>query len=163
MVRHGLRWPWRPELKAEMSVFNLAQKRSFPPLWSGNKTFWWRKAHKRTTDHLSDCNHRSYCTRGIVKNCVLHPKKTKLSATKVLFCRLVCTHLAEGLFNPAGAQCVRELILVNNRLLIKTVRFINRRQLSTAPVDGAALHCSTILQCKELLMEKKSLRDSFFL
>jgi hypothetical protein len=34
MVRHDLRWPWRPELKAEMSVFNLAQKRSFPPLWS---------------------------------------------------------------------------------------------------------------------------------
>jgi hypothetical protein len=32
MVRHDLRWPWRPELKAEMSVFNLAQKRSFPPL-----------------------------------------------------------------------------------------------------------------------------------
>jgi hypothetical protein len=32
MVKHDLRWPWRPELKAEMSVFNLAQKRSFPPL-----------------------------------------------------------------------------------------------------------------------------------
>jgi hypothetical protein len=32
MVRHDLRFPWRPELKAEMSVFNLAQKRSFPPL-----------------------------------------------------------------------------------------------------------------------------------
>jgi hypothetical protein len=32
MVRHDLRCPWRPELKAEMSVFNLAQKRSIPPL-----------------------------------------------------------------------------------------------------------------------------------
>jgi hypothetical protein len=31
------------------------------------------------------------------------------------------------------------LILVNNRLLLKTVIFINRRQLSTAPVDGAVL------------------------
>jgi hypothetical protein len=37
----------------------------------------------------------------------------------------------------AGAQFVGELILVNNCLLIKTVRFINRRQISTAPVDGA--------------------------
>jgi hypothetical protein len=34
IVRHDLRWPWRPELNAEMSVFNLAQKRSFPPLCS---------------------------------------------------------------------------------------------------------------------------------
>jgi hypothetical protein len=37
MVRHDLRRPWRPELKAEMSVFNLAQKRSFPPLCSMSK------------------------------------------------------------------------------------------------------------------------------
>jgi hypothetical protein len=31
-VRHDLVRPRRPELEAEMSVFNLAQKRSFPPL-----------------------------------------------------------------------------------------------------------------------------------
>jgi hypothetical protein len=31
-VRHDLVRPQRPELEAEMSVFNLAQKRSFPPL-----------------------------------------------------------------------------------------------------------------------------------
>jgi hypothetical protein len=31
-VRHDLVRPLRPELEAEMSVFNLAQKRSFPPL-----------------------------------------------------------------------------------------------------------------------------------
>jgi hypothetical protein len=31
-VRHDLIRPRRPELEAEMSVFNLAQKRSFPPL-----------------------------------------------------------------------------------------------------------------------------------
>jgi hypothetical protein len=37
MVRHDLRWPWRPKLKAEMSVFNLAQKRSFPPLCAAFK------------------------------------------------------------------------------------------------------------------------------
>jgi hypothetical protein len=30
MVRHDLRSPRRPELKAEMSVFNLALKLSFP-------------------------------------------------------------------------------------------------------------------------------------
>jgi hypothetical protein len=36
MVRHDLRLPRRPELKAELSVFNLAQKRSFPPLWHSN-------------------------------------------------------------------------------------------------------------------------------
>jgi hypothetical protein len=34
-ARHDLVRPRRPELKAEMSVFNLAQKRSFPPLWVG--------------------------------------------------------------------------------------------------------------------------------
>jgi hypothetical protein len=31
-VRHDLVRPRRPELEADMSVFNLAQKRSFPPL-----------------------------------------------------------------------------------------------------------------------------------
>jgi hypothetical protein len=31
-VRHDLVRPQRPELEADMSVFNLAQKRSFPPL-----------------------------------------------------------------------------------------------------------------------------------
>jgi hypothetical protein len=31
-VKHDLVRPRRPELEAEMSVFNLAQKRSFPPL-----------------------------------------------------------------------------------------------------------------------------------
>jgi hypothetical protein len=31
-VRHDLVRPRRPELEAEMSVFNLSQKRSFPPL-----------------------------------------------------------------------------------------------------------------------------------
>jgi hypothetical protein len=31
-VRHDLVRPRRPELEAEMSDFNLAQKRSFPPL-----------------------------------------------------------------------------------------------------------------------------------
>jgi hypothetical protein len=57
------------------------------------------------------------------------------------------SHVNNGLL--IFTQCVRELILVNNRLLIKkTVRFINRRQLSTAPVDGAVWRCSTILQCK---------------
>jgi hypothetical protein len=45
--------------------------------------------------------------------------------------------------------------LVNNRLLIKTVRFINRRQLSTAPVDGVALRCSTFLQCKARNVDEK--------
>jgi hypothetical protein len=34
-VRHDLVRPRRPELEAEMSVFNLAQKRSFPPLCNG--------------------------------------------------------------------------------------------------------------------------------
>jgi hypothetical protein len=34
-VRHDLARPQRPELEAEMSVFNLAQKRSFPPLCYG--------------------------------------------------------------------------------------------------------------------------------
>jgi hypothetical protein len=34
-VRHDLVRPWRPELEAEMSVINLAQKRSFPPLCTG--------------------------------------------------------------------------------------------------------------------------------
>jgi hypothetical protein len=33
-VRHDLVRPQWPELEAEMSVFNLAQKRSFPPLCS---------------------------------------------------------------------------------------------------------------------------------
>jgi hypothetical protein len=33
-VRHDLVRPRRPELEAEMSVFNLAQKWSFPPLWA---------------------------------------------------------------------------------------------------------------------------------
>jgi hypothetical protein len=36
-VRHDLVRPRRPELEAEMSVFNLAQKRSFPPLCNGTK------------------------------------------------------------------------------------------------------------------------------
>jgi hypothetical protein len=39
MVRHDLRWPWRPELKAEMYVLNLAQTRSFPPLCSSCESF----------------------------------------------------------------------------------------------------------------------------
>jgi hypothetical protein len=34
---HDLVRPQRPELEAEMSVFNLAQKRSFPPLCSGGQ------------------------------------------------------------------------------------------------------------------------------
>jgi hypothetical protein len=37
-VKHDLVRPRRPELEAEMSVFNLAQKRSFPPLCLGGKT-----------------------------------------------------------------------------------------------------------------------------
>jgi hypothetical protein len=36
-VRHNLVRPRRPELEAEMSVFNLAQKRSFPPLCTGSQ------------------------------------------------------------------------------------------------------------------------------
>jgi hypothetical protein len=36
-VRHDLVRTRRPELKAEMSVFNLAQKRSFPPLCTATK------------------------------------------------------------------------------------------------------------------------------
>jgi hypothetical protein len=35
-VRHDLVRPRRPELDAEMSVFYLAQKRSFPPLCAGS-------------------------------------------------------------------------------------------------------------------------------
>jgi hypothetical protein len=35
-VRHDLVRPLRPELEAEMTVFNLAQKRSFPPLCSAH-------------------------------------------------------------------------------------------------------------------------------
>jgi hypothetical protein len=46
-----------------------------------------------------------------------------------------CTYVYAGKNDGVG-QCVQELILANNRLLIKTVRFINRRHLSTAPVDG---------------------------
>jgi hypothetical protein len=54
-----------------------------------------------------------------------------------------------------GPECVWELILVNNRLLIKNVRFINKRQLSTAPVDGTARRCSTILKCKARTVDGK--------
>jgi hypothetical protein len=37
-VRHDLVRPQRPELEAEITVFKLAQKRSFPPLCSVHKT-----------------------------------------------------------------------------------------------------------------------------
>jgi hypothetical protein len=52
MVRHDLRWPWRPELKAEMSVFNLAQKRSFPPLCAAALLFLEKPADWPSHDHM---------------------------------------------------------------------------------------------------------------
>jgi hypothetical protein len=66
----------------------------------------------------------------------------------------------------AGAQFVGELILVNNCLLIKTVRFINRRQLSTAPVDGARKKNSVLGKPKytqtlpKIVSEKKVLEEN---
>jgi hypothetical protein len=49
-VRHDLVRPQRSELEAEMSVFNLAQKRSFPPLWAGLEFFaklFFKKSRKK--------------------------------------------------------------------------------------------------------------------
>jgi hypothetical protein len=67
---------------------------------------------------------------------LLGPLTTVEAATSV--CQDTFKVTVSIFFTSRWAQCVRELILENNRLLIKTVRFINRWQLSTSPVDGAA-------------------------